>query len=138
MSKQTLTLAAQSIGEPASLSTNPERTATTVAFRDRFTAEKLFFSARDIPGVGAVELAWVPNPPSGGGGGLPASPTIPSTAGLGSGPGPVAGKGDKDGDAEMGGVDGGGAVRNGQGAGKVEEAREVEYDVAEDDDGWIQ
>ena len=98
-----------------------------MAFRDRFTAERLFYGAREVPGVGAVELAWVPHAAPSSGGGLPASPTTPG----------AAGKGDADGDAAMGdGAADGGAGRPGAG-GKADEAREVEYDVAEDDDGWI-
>lgn len=34
-----------------------------VAFKERFQAEKLMFSPWNIPSVGEVQLTWVPNPP---------------------------------------------------------------------------
>ena len=119
-----LTKKSQSIGEPASITATADRAATTVAFRDRFTAEKLFYGPRDIPGVGNVEMAWMPNAAGAGSG---STPTTPTTAGLGPLP-----KGDRDGDTEMGG----GAANGKTGAEGVEDGREMEYDVAEDD-GWI-
>lgn len=34
-----------------------------MAFKERFQAEKLMFSPRNIPSVGDVQLTWVANPP---------------------------------------------------------------------------
>ena len=115
------------MGEPASISVNAERTATTVAFRDRFTAEKLFYGSRDISGVGKVEMAWVSNAAPAAG---PATPVTPASAMLPTG-------GDGDGDVAMGNADVTG-VNGAKGeGGRPQEAKEVEYDVADDDDGWV-
>ena len=103
----------------------------TVAFRDRFTAEKLFFAPRDVPGVGTVEMTWLPNAAA------PVTPPTTTTTPSATAP---ARKGDKDGDTAMGGVHvapapNGTAAAEGRREGG---GRDDEYDVADEDDGWVQ
>ncbi|PYH49220.1 CCCH zinc finger and RRM domain protein [Aspergillus saccharolyticus JOP 1030-1] len=52
------------VGEYSSIEPNPDQPdSLIVAFKERYQAEKFMFGPRDIPSVGQVELAWVPNPP---------------------------------------------------------------------------
>lgn len=100
----------QGLGEYEALSPNPTNPAQLViTFKQRFEAENLFFGTRDIPGVGKVEMSWVANDPAS------STPTR------------------KEEDIKMEGVDdaperNGNAVRAGGGE------REVDFDVAEEDD----
>ena len=85
----------------------------TVAFKDRFTAEKFMYGGKDIPGVGNLEFAWVSTP----------VPPIKVE------------KVDAAGDTDMGlpsaTMETGGERGNGQ------QAAEVDYDVAEEDERWM-
>ena len=103
----------QGIGEFESIETSPSHDAQVITFKDRFTAEKLMYGPKDIPGVGKVELSWVNTP-------LPPV-TFPAAK--------------LDGDLEMGGV--GPNEENGDGGRDGHHAaQEVDYDVAEEDDRW--
>jgi hypothetical protein len=54
----------QGIGEYESIEPNPNQSdSVIVAFKERYQAEKFMFSPRNIPAVGEVEFAWIPNPP---------------------------------------------------------------------------
>lgn len=82
-----------------------------VIFKDRFTAEQFMYGAKDIPGVGKVELTWMYDPPA----------TIARSNPKQSTPG---------GDIGMGG-----ASADGDNGDKG--AADVDYDVAEEDDRWM-
>ncbi|KAJ5164069.1 uncharacterized protein N7500_005899 [Penicillium coprophilum] len=52
------------VGEYESIEAHPDQPNTViVAFKERFQAEKLMFSPWNIPSVGEVQLTWVANPP---------------------------------------------------------------------------
>ena len=94
----------------------------TIAFKDRFTAEKFFFGPKDIPGVGKLEFSWIANDPVSTRGGAVAGGALL-----------------KDEDTQMGGTPEQGEVSRGVGApeneGGAERERE-DYDVAEEEE-WI-
>lgn len=86
-----------------------------MAFKERFQAEKFIYGPWNIPSVGEVQLAWMPNPPI-------------------SMPTPFDAKTGSDEDVTMGmttptqSQDQLGARKDG--------THEVDYDVAEVDDSW--
>ncbi|CAG7975094.1 unnamed protein product [Penicillium olsonii] len=52
------------VGEYESIEAHPDQpNSVVVAFKERFQAEKLMFSPWNIPSVGDVQLTWVANPP---------------------------------------------------------------------------
>ena len=108
----------QGIGEFESIESTVSKDAQIITFKDRFTAEKLMYGTKDVPGVGKVEFSWVSSP-------LPPV-TLPSSK-------------HDDGDMEMGGVgaDGGTGGDAGKDGGAVGGHTEVDYDVAEEDDRWM-
>lgn len=93
-----------------------------MAFKDRFTAERFFYGTKDIPNVGRVDFAWVSEPLA-----------------------PVNGAVAKNGDMEMADGDGNAdgelaekaPAASGTGVDGKEREREVDYDVAEEDDRWV-
>ena len=108
-------------------------TAHIIAFKDRSTAEKFFFGPRDIPDVGKLEFSWITEP-------LPPVPTTAQTS-----------SSKDDGDTVMGGVGSGDDPALAGGAGgkttgvnggvsavmaRGEEERELDYDVAEEEQ-WV-
>ncbi|KAK2758208.1 hypothetical protein FQN54_004052 [Arachnomyces sp. PD_36] len=121
------------VGGFDSIEQNPSRPdSQIVSFKDRYMAEQLMYGPSDIPEVGKVEFSWVAGP---------APPTAGSSSGAaGATPGQNGGD---DGDTMMGGAGAGesdplAAMRkdgngNGNGGGG---GHEVDYDVAEVDDGW--
>ncbi|KAL8653570.1 MAG: hypothetical protein Q9210_002009 [Variospora velana] len=105
----------QAVGEFEAIEPHAEKPDTQiVTFKDRKTAERFMYGGKNIPGVGAVELAWVNSP-------LPPAKAM------------VTVKGDADGDATMGDS---GNANGGTHASGVENV-EVDYDVAEEDDRWM-
>lgn len=123
----------QVVGEFEAIEAHPEKPDTQiVTFKDRKTAERFMYgggAGKNIPGVGAVELAWVnsssssPLPP-------PAKAMAMATAVKGD---------DADGDATMGNNGGqanGGTTTTTHASGGVDNV-EVDYDVAEEDDRWM-
>ncbi|MCJ1437876.1 hypothetical protein MMC27_007263 [Xylographa pallens] len=111
------------IGEFENIKTSASKDSQVITFKDRFTAEKLMYGPKDIPGVGKVEFSWINTP-------LP--PVVMPAA-----------KHDEDGvgdaDMDMGGVtadsedgrDIGAGGHHGHGQ------AEVDYDVAEEDERWM-
>jgi hypothetical protein len=83
-----------------------------VAFKERYQAEKFMFSPWNIPNVGEVQLAWLPNPPIT----LPTASTEPKN-GL-----------DEEQDTNMDTTPVSAPVPQ-------QPPRDMDYDVAEDD-GW--
>ncbi|KAL9017258.1 MAG: hypothetical protein Q9185_005423 [Variospora sp. 1 TL-2023] len=125
------------IGEFEAIETHPEKADTQiVTFKDRKTAERFMYgggAGKNIPGVGAVELAWVNSSASS------SSPLPPAKA---MATATVKGD-DADGDATMG--NNGGHANGGtttttttttHASGGVDTV-EVDYDVAEEDDRWM-
>lgn len=54
----------QGIGDYESIEANPAQGGSViVAFKERYQAEKFMYSPRNITNVGEVEFSWVPNPP---------------------------------------------------------------------------
>ncbi|KAI4194585.1 MAG: hypothetical protein LQ348_002610 [Seirophora lacunosa] len=105
------------VGEFEAIEAHPEKSDTQViTFKDRKTAERFMHGVKDIPGVGAVELAWVNGP------------LVPA------GKATVVRGGDAEGDATMGNSNAnGGPPPHASGVENVE----VDYDVAEEDDRWM-
>jgi len=110
------------IGEFENIDTSASKDSQVITFKDRFTAEKLMYGPKDIPGVGKVEFSWVNTPLP------PVTLPVPKQEEDGVG----------DADMEMGGVaaeseDGreNGGGHHGHGA------AEVDYDVAEEDERWM-
>lgn len=105
------------MGEFEAIEAHPEKSDTQViTFKDRKTAERFMHGVKDIPGVGAVELAWVNGP------------LVPA------GKATVVRGGDAEGDATMGNSNAnGGPPPHASGVENVE----VDYDVAEEDDRWM-
>ncbi|MCJ1403825.1 hypothetical protein MMC11_007048 [Xylographa trunciseda] len=111
------------IGEFENIDTSASKDSQIITFKDRFTAEKLMYGPKDIPGVGKVEFSWVNTP-------LPPV-VLPAAKQEEDGVG--------DADMEMGGVaaesedgrDHGGGGHHGHAP------AEVDYDVAEEDDRWM-
>lgn len=107
----------QGIGEYESIEPNPnDSDSVIVAFKERYQAEKFMFSPWNIPTVGEVQLAWVPNPPIT----LPAASTPSETKN---------GFGDDEQDTAMDSADPAPAVS----APHPQLSRDMDYDVAEDD-----
>ncbi|KAI4122140.1 MAG: hypothetical protein LQ341_007332, partial [Variospora aurantia] len=121
----------QAVGEFEAIETHPEKPDTQiVTFKDRKTAERFMYgggAGKNIPGVGAVELAWVNSSSS-------SSPLPPPGKAMAT----ATVKGDDaDGDATMGNSGGhanGGTTTHASGG--VDNV-EVDYDVAEEDDRWM-
>ena len=102
--------------------------ALTVVFKNRAVAERLFYGARDIPGVGRLDISWVRDP-------LPLATIaqdndIPKANGA-EGDTPMTGD-DEERAAESNGSAEDGII-SGEDPGSP---RAVDYDVAEDDDRW--
>ncbi|MCJ1389679.1 hypothetical protein MMC18_002536 [Xylographa bjoerkii] len=111
------------IGEFENIDTSDSKDSQVITFKDRFTAEKLMYGPKDIPGVGKVEFSWV---------NTPLTPVVlPATKQEEDGVG--------DAEMDMGGVaaesedgrDNGGGGHHGHGQ------AEVDYDVAEEDERWM-
>ncbi|KAF2456240.1 hypothetical protein BDY21DRAFT_348342 [Lineolata rhizophorae] len=103
---------------------HPERPDTqVVTFKERYVAEMFINAAPTIAGVGKVELSWVQGAPAAAAPATKAShPSAPSA--------PIA-PGGRD-DTAMGGAGSSSAPGSGP-----EPPKEVEYDVAEDDDRFF-
>lgn len=104
------------MGEAVSIAPGPDNTTQTVSFKDRSSAEELFFGSRDILGVGGVDFAWVQTP-------LTRGKLEPEVG--------------KDGDTLM--VEARGSNESdGTGIKREEREREgeVDYDIAEADERW--
>ncbi|KAL8938322.1 MAG: hypothetical protein Q9216_003960 [Gyalolechia sp. 2 TL-2023] len=100
------------IGEFEAIEAHAEKPDTQiVTFKDRKTAERFMYGTKNIPSVGAVELAWINTP-------LP--PVRPTE------------KGDVDEDTIMSSSN-----PSGEQPTTNAEAAEVDYDVAEEDDRWM-
>lgn len=96
-----------------------------MAFKERYQAEKFMFGPRDIPSVGQVELAWVPNPPI-------SSSSLPQSGGGG---GSDTNKTGSDEDTLMDTAPIAPGVPD-QSSGRKDGGHDVDYDVAEMDDSW--
>lgn len=95
--------------ESTQISSHPSRPdAAMLAFSERYQAEKFLNHGSDVPHIGKVELSWMPNP-------LPA-PTAQLSA-------PETTK-----DVNM---------DEPQDLGPPRPAAEMDYDVADDDDTWL-
>ncbi|KAL2825207.1 hypothetical protein BDW59DRAFT_161922 [Aspergillus cavernicola] len=121
------------VGDYDSIDPNPnEPDSLIISFKERYIAEKFMFGTRNVPSVGEIQLAWVPNPPIS----IPSSsstlqqhPTPPSTSGL-----DAKNASDEDTIMDSAPPDQSGILRGKDGAGTG--AVDVDYDVAEDDDSW--
>jgi hypothetical protein len=82
-----------------------------LAFSERYQAEKFLNHGSDIPHLGKVELSWMANP---------TAPSTPVTATQ-----PEASK-----DVNM-------DEPQDQGNQRPQQAAEMDYDVADDDDNWL-
>lgn len=97
--------------ESAQVSPHPSRPdAAMLAFSERYQAEKFLNHVSDIPHIGKVELSWMPNP-------------APSTPAATAQPTPELSK-----DVNM---------EEPQDLGPPRPAAEMDYDVADDDDNWL-
>ncbi|KAL9115262.1 MAG: hypothetical protein Q9227_001056 [Pyrenula ochraceoflavens] len=124
-----------SLGPFDSIDHDPSHPETQIiSYPERYMAEQLMYGKSDIPGVGKVEFSWVAGPSP------VQAPPPPHSNGHShdqSGDGDVAMSGG-------GGQAGGGDESEGEAGGEGEErgaegtAREVEYDVAEEDDWGIE
>ncbi|RAL13777.1 CCCH zinc finger and RRM domain protein [Aspergillus homomorphus CBS 101889] len=116
------------VGEYSSIEPNPDQPdSLIVAFKERYQAEKFMFGPRDIPSVGQVELAWVPNPPIS----LPQQSAAGSTGGPGSDT-----KTGSDEDTLMDTPPAPSEQNSGRKDGGGGGGHDVDYDVAEMDDSW--
>ncbi|KAI9370867.1 hypothetical protein BJX61DRAFT_65215 [Aspergillus egyptiacus] len=126
------------VGDYDSIEPNPnESDSLIVSFKERYMAEKFMLGARNIPSVGEVELAWVPNaPPS-----LPSSSSsnqpnqntaASSASALDS---KNASASDEDTIMDSAPTDQG-ISRGKDGSGTGAGTTDVDYDVAEVDDSW--
>ncbi|KAF2089499.1 hypothetical protein K490DRAFT_72251 [Saccharata proteae CBS 121410] len=104
-----------------------DKNKVIVAFKERYVAENFINGSSDIPGAGKLDLSWAPNPP------IPASATTttnadsPASMTAGKLGAPISAATQVDGDVAMG-----------ENAGVAPpEAKEEEYDVADDDDRWM-
>ncbi|KAL4870049.1 hypothetical protein BDV12DRAFT_65121 [Aspergillus spectabilis] len=115
------------VGEYESITPNPsEEESLIIAFKERYIAEKFMFGPRNIPSVGEIQLAWVPNPPI----------SLPSTNHQMSTPSEAKTGFDEDTIMGSGPVDQNGGLSKGGGVAGTGMNADVDYDVAEVDDSW--
>ena len=109
LARTVLTISQSDLMETTQITSHPSRSdAAVLAFAERFQAEKFIGHATEIPHIGKVELTWMPN----------------------AAPAPVAMQPAADSSKDVN-------MDESQDLGPPRPVAEMDYDVADDDDSWL-